>query len=250
MDRLAALRRWYERRKKNIFYIDLVIILLLFYAEPILPPDLIDQLLPGVMIFAAAILFESLFSINEHLLAEIEEREFPDDVFGAADKIKSLVLAQGKKHRLDIIAATGSSNIHAYLLELLRDYPGHLSVSLLLVQPERAEDGDVPDHWREEVRSSIQRVLEAAGRRHDIKVSLYSWTPCITGIMVDNKHLLLGFFSWNARSKKISDQKDHHTYFERSPGTEKWFYIFENWLRCAPQQNYASNERTRQGGRE
>jgi hypothetical protein len=235
MERLAMLRHRYKRWKKAILYIDLIVVLFLFYAEALLPPNLVVQLLPGAIILGMAIVFESLFSIDEHLVTEIAELEFPDDVFGAAGKIKSLVLTQGKDHRLDIIAATAGSSIQAYLRELLRDYPGQLSVNILLVQPDLTENNQLPDHWRGEVHDSIRRILEASGGRHDITFSYYNWTPCVTGVMIDNRHLFLGFFSWNPYTGKISDQKDHHTYFERSPRTEKWFYIFENWLRCSPQ---------------
>ena len=164
------LRHRYERLKKAILYIDLVVVLFLFYAEAILPPDLGMQLLPGAIILGMAIVFESLFSINEHLVAGIAELEFPDDVFGAAGKIKSLVFTQGRRHRLDI-AATASSSIQAYLRELLRDYPGRLSVNILLVQPDLTENDPLPDHWREEVRGSIQRIREVSGGRHDITFS-------------------------------------------------------------------------------
>jgi hypothetical protein len=70
---------------------------------------------------------------------------------------------------------------------------------------------------------------EAARGHHDLQFFYYDWIPCITGLMIDQRHLFLGFVSWDETTGMISDQKDHHTYFERSPQTEKWFQLFKNW---------------------
>lgn len=161
-----------------------------------------------------------------------------DDFHSAAKKTKELFdNHSGGRHSLKFLAITGRSLVPAYLGDLIDQYEGYLDIELQVVDPKSPYVKVMPKHWGQEALATIEDVngrFKARKAPGNLKVWKYGYLPCINGEILNEDHLILCFFGWDHRTKKLGDKKEHYVYYHRNSKTSKVFELFESWFDHAP----------------
>jgi len=240
MDWIRTVQDYYKKWKRYIIFIDLVFILIVFYASSYFLP-LRDALLPAALIGAFGILLETLFSINDSLQQELGLTDF-DDVTQALPEItKILKSAKGNKIIINIIASSGGTTINTIVPTLISQSEGSLDINLLIINPDREQPEFLPGHWIPEAKTTINRlkqIKDTADQKVIISCSTYNYIPCLHGVMIDDQHLFLGFFNWEKTGNitELSGAQQPHVYYRRTSSYENLFKLFESWFESAPKE--------------
>jgi len=229
----------YRRIKKYLILLDLTALAIFYYGERFMSDSLRNAILPATIIGAAALFFESIISLSEAQSKSESGNEYPDDVMGFGPRVRELLDDGSKKHEIHMIVNTGGSTMTTFLRDVLANHSYALRIHLRMFDPRSPYSSLVPPHWPDRVRQNIQRIDAMKRQKCQIDYRLFDWPPCISGIMVDQRHLFIGFCTWDAQTGRIADKRDHHTYMERSASTEHWFKLFLSWAEEAPQRRIA-----------
>ena len=233
---LVKLRELYEKAKKWILYADLVLIMLFLYFDDFLGP-IRDALLPVVIISILSILIDTLSSL-EKSIAKLGKREYAS-VIDAIPVLCELAHRSKSPTRLDIIASTGGTTVSSVLPRIV---PGcmdnGISIKIHLINPDSKLKDWFPSHWSIEVITIMERIKkEYVGDQIKVDVYYYENIPFVHGIMLDGKHLLMGFFGWDhfAGGVQLSGADRRHIFYQRSdPNSDYFFDLFEDWLNRSP----------------
>lgn len=226
---LSRLLRQYVRWKYWIFAADLVVLLALLYGSRWFGTNVRDAIIPIVAVGAAAILMESIATLQVKAEAiAVHNDVYENDVAQFAPEVVALVRASLNKD-LAFIGYTGGLTFIELLLNLLETEP-QLRLRAILVDPDSTHSTEYPEHWNAEVLLSLKRIQDHVQVTQQIELGVYSHTPSITGVMVDERHLFLAISDWDSGTGRIRDGKLTHTYYSRSQHTEHLFRMFESWF--------------------
>lgn len=235
---IEAIKRFYQKSKRALIYIDLVFVVIVFYAGKYLGAWR-DQLLPAAIAGAFAILLEILFSISDSVGTRQEIVEYPN-INMAFPKIIELV-KQGshRKHSVKIIASAGGTTVNSIVPQLIHETNEPLDISISLINPKMRANEYLPKHWVLESRATLNRLEKIAleeTTRVKIVCNTYDYIPCIRGFLIDNQHLFLGYFYWvtSGKTVELKGAEQPHAYYKRSPENERFFRLFESWFDNAP----------------
>lgn len=252
MNLFQKLKTVYQKSKRGLIYLDLIFVVIVFYAGKYLGP-LRDQLLPAAIAGAFAILLESLFSIND-LLQKNQESIAYLNINMAFPKILE-ILKQGsnKKHTIKIIASSGGTTVNSTIPQLLREVIVPLEISVLVINPKSRFMEYLPKHWALESSATLNRLEQLKTIKdspHTITCHTYDYIPCVRGFLIDEKHLFIGFFHWMKAGDgvELKGADNPHSYYKRTPEHENYFALFESWFTLAPKRivlRSITNKRTK-----
>lgn len=140
-----------------------------------------------------------------------------------------------------IIANTGTtilSMVNEYL-SLYEETP-NLHLKMLLINPESTVFDSVASHWRNECRHIMQTALpefnrkwESYDRRIQFEWRTYEYLPPMVGLLIDERHLLIGWCSWRniGKGKELRGAENPCLYFNsEDQNAESFFYLFNGWF--------------------
>mgnify|MGYP001381221031 CR=1 FL=1 len=239
MQWLKAIRTFYQRIKRALLYFDLVFIVVVFYGGRYLG-SLRDQLLPAAVAGAFAILLESLFSINDSLEEKLGTASYTSISHAVPRMVELLKRRSRRTHSVKIIASTGGTTVNTILPTLMHEIGAPLEVHMLMLDPAMHFSEALPAHWAQESQTTFNRLGPLAGQHDNVKFtcSLYDYIPCVHGVLIDDRHLFLGFFAWSETGGRaeLSGAQQPHTYYHRSAVYENLFTVFETWFANAPKR--------------
>ena len=240
MEWIRTVRKFYQKSKRALVYIDLAFIVIVFYAGKYLG-TLREQLLPAAIVGAFAIILESLFAINDSLQEKTGIAHYTS-ISQAVPKMIELIKQGGRrKHDVRIIASSGGTTINTILPALLEHKTDQLRVGLLVVDPDKQLPPYFPDHWASEASSTVKRLEQIAARKDPavaVTCYTYDYAPCVHGVLIDGQHLFIGFFVWvkSGETMELSGAQQPHVYYRRTAAYENLFHLFETWFENAPRR--------------
>ena len=229
----------YEKAKNWIISADIIFLFIIFYFGDILGPWR-EKLLVAAALGVLAILFEILISISNNLKIEPEMSLFPS-ISEALAKIKEIVSHDKQTTSIKIIAATGGATLATILPSIISSSPARkIEISIGILDPNTPYKEWIPSHWPSESKTTIERFkTEFKDDRISINLFLFKILPVPHGLLINNEHLFLGFFSWikNGEKSHLSGaQLPHHYYHVSKPESINYFNLFESWFMCCPQK--------------
>ena len=241
MEWINSIRFLYRKSRRTLLYIDLLFIVVLFYAGKYFTP-LRDQLLPAAIASAFLILLETLFAISDSLQDKLGSMQYMS-LSQALPKMADLIRkGSNRRHTVKVIASTGGTTINTIIPALIEQQPNPIELSLIITNPDHNPlCQHLPRHWTQEASSTIAR-LEDIVQQKDSHVTItcytYDYIPCIHGVLIDGQHLFLGFFMWVKTGNKVvlSGSQQPHVYYRRAPSYENLFCLFETWFDESPRK--------------
>jgi hypothetical protein len=246
MEWIKSIRSLYRKSRRTLLYIDLVFVVVLFYAGKYFVP-LRDHLLPAAIASAFLILLETLFAISDSLQDKIGVMQYTS-LSQALPKMADLVskCANGK-HTVKVIASTGGTTINSIIPTLLDHLANPIELSLVIINPDLTRlSPHLPRHWAQEAGSTIARLEDHMAQcdpRVTITCHTYDYIPCVHGVLIDGQHLFLGFFMWVKSGNRVmlSGSQQPHVYYRRAPAYENLFRLFETWFDDSPRKQVISS---------
>ena len=245
MEWINSIRSLYRKSRRTLLYIDLLFIVVLFYAGKYFTP-MRDQLLPAAIASAFLILLETLFAISDSLQDKIGIMQYTS-ISQALPKMADL-LCKGNncRHTVKVIASTGGTTINTIIPTLVTHLANPIDLSLVIINPDRTRLSPyLPRHWAQEAGSTIARLEDSMIQR-DSRVTItchtYDYIPCVHGVLIDGQHLFLGFFMWvkSGNRVELSGSQQPHVYYRRVPAYENLFRLFETWFDNSPRNQVIS----------
>ena len=246
MEWIKSIRSLYRRSRRTLLYVDLMFVVILFYAGKYFRP-LRDQLLPAAIASAFLILLETLFAISDSLQDKIGIMQFTS-LSQALPKMADLVRkGMNRKHTVKVIASTGGTTINTIIPTLLEHLANPIDLSLVIINPDHPQLSTyLPRHWAQEACSTIARLEDSiiqCDPRVTITCHTYDYIPCVHGVLIDGQHLFLGFFMWVKSGNRVvlSGSQQPHVYYRRAPVYENLFRLFETWFDDSPRKRVISS---------
>jgi len=229
----------YEKVKNWVIIADIIFIFIIFYFGDFLGPWR-EKLLVTAALGILGILFEILISISNNLKIKPETSVVPS-IYEALPKIKEIVSHDKQTTSIKIIATTGGTTVATILPSIISSSSARkIEVSLGILDPNTPYKKWVPPHWPSECETTIQRLKkEFKDDRTSIDLFLFKILPVPHGLLINNEHLFLGFFSWIKSGKKYKlsgAQLSHHYYHVSKPESKYYFNLFESWFMYCPQK--------------
>ena len=241
MEWIKSIRSLYGKSRRTILYIDLVFVVILFYAGRYFGP-LRDQLLPAAIAGAFLILLETLFAISDSLQEKVGIIRYTS-LSQAMPKMADLVRkGTNCKHTVKVIASTGGTTINTIIPTLIEQQPNRIELSMIIINPDQHPlCHHLPRHWAQEACSTIARledIVHQSDPRVTVTCHAYEYIPCVHGVLIDEQHLFLGFFMWVKSGNRVvlSGSQQPHVYYRRGPAYENLFRLFETWFDDAPRK--------------
>lgn len=241
MNLFQKLKTVYQKSKRGLIYLDLIFVVIVFYAGKYLG-SLRDQLLPAAIAGAFAILLESLFSINDLLQKNPESIAYLNINMAFPKILEILKQESNKKHIIKIIASSGGTTVNSTIPQLLREIAVPLEISVLVINPKAHFIKHLPKHWALESSATLNRLNQlkiTKNSPHTIIYHTYDYIPCVRGFLIDEKHLFIGFFHWMKAGDEVElkGADNPHFYYKRTSEHEHYFALFESWFNLAPKTN-------------
>ena len=230
-------QRMYAISRKWIYYGSLVLVLAVVYFGNFLG-GLAEWLIPAAAVAILGILFETLQSLEKRVSETIEAHEF-DDILECLPRLGEIIERDKDTTTIEVLAATGGTTLTHVLPKLIqKSRAKRIAIELHVIHPDGSQARYYPEHWPKEARLTIQRAQDELGdSRTSIRVYKDEYLPPVHGLLVNNYHLVLGFYGWTiiGDARQLSGAQQPHRYLCRSdPNAEYWFGLFEDWLRKAP----------------
>ena len=230
--------RVYGKAQKWIIY-GLIVFLLVVFCLGDIVGDYRDRLLVPAALATLAMLFQMLIAISNSLSVRPERNLFPS-IYDALPKIKEIVGRPRKVTSVKVIAGTGGTTIAALLPTITSSSQAReVDISIGILSPDSEYRAWVPDHWPSESRTSIKRLKEEfGGGRITVSLVLFEILPVPHGLLIDNEHLFIGFFSWlrtDGKSQLSGAQLPHRYYHARDPEFAYYSTLFQQWFENCPQ---------------
>lgn len=233
---VRTIQRAFLRARNWIVYANLFLVAALLYLGDYLGP-VREVLLPAAIVGTLAIVFETLSSLESSAFRD-QRREF-HTLTEAVPLISELVAVARDRTTIHMIAGPGGttfSSIIPTIVSSCRSKSIHIEVYLVNVDGPLVQF--LPPHWRNEVSLTLERMrAQLNDSRVTLNVHLYDSIPVWRGIMIDRKHLILGFFHWVDTSEGcvLTGAERPHIYCNRGHRDDDFLLdAFENWAKSCP----------------
>jgi hypothetical protein len=232
-----------EKARLPLVYASVAIVVAVLYIGSFLGP-VKDILWPAAVGILIAFFIQSLQTI---------EKASVDTVQGGFTSAVEAVpeLAEHVRHDKDvtdirIIAATGWTTVRQVLPDICKASSARSIRITLNVIDNKGPFADVyPGHWAGEVDRTVERAHEQfAGPRFRLTMNAYSYLPAVHGILVNNEHLLLGFFGWDTSSGQpelTGAERPHRLYRRSDASSVQLFEVFDAWFEHGPQHRLTTS---------
>ena len=239
-DLLKRISRIYEKVKKCVIYVDIIFLAVLFSLGHFFGHWYVELITAGVFAILL-ILFEVLLSISSSLQTRPETSVFPS-LSDALPKIREIVSHDREKTSVKIIAATGGTTLVAILPEIKHaSHAKKLEVRIGILDPDTPYKELIPQHWPSEINTSIARLTaEPSDNQTSMDYFLFTILPVTHGLLINDEHLFLGFFSWTRKDDKrqLGGAELPHYYYQRSKPEHKYYFdLFDSWFQYCPRRS-------------
>jgi hypothetical protein len=184
---------------------------------------------------AFGIILEILHSIESRLLAREKTSEF--ESLGAAWPTIREIVREGGQHKIEILGSDGgfiANDLLPKLREEAQKLQNELEINIRLVNQNSGIASLMPGNWPENVEGNLRRLMACSTAKLKIVPVRYDYLPCVAGVLIDSRHLFLGFYTWISETD-LSGASRPHVYYKRgNPEDEKHFTLFESWSRTSP----------------
>jgi len=232
---IARLKNMYEVSKKYIVYVAIIISVAVWYLGDFLG-SLRLILFPAAIGSTIGILMDTLFRLEASISSS--SKEFPT-IQEVIPTINEIIAREKGPITVKIIAATGATTLNTVFPQIIRGLT-EFNISLHVVNPSSLCAKWFPPHWEQEVQTTSSRIQnEIKDSKISIKLYTYEYLPNIHGVLINGKHLFIGFFGWrNYRGTiQLSGAERPHRYFTRIDSESEFFFdLFEDWFENAPHQ--------------
>jgi len=240
MHLLKRISKIYERVKKWIIYVDIIFLAVLFSLGQFFGHWYVELIVAGVFAILL-ILFEVLLSISSSLQTRPETSVFPS-LSDSLPKIREIVIHDKEKTSVKIIAATGGTTLAAILPEIKHaSHAKRLEVTIGILDPDNPYKELMPQHWPSEINTTITQLrTEPSDNQTSIDYFLFTILPVTHGLLINDEHLFLGFFSWVTKDGKyqLSGAELPHYYYRRSKPEHKYYFdLFDSWFQYCPRRS-------------
>jgi len=228
--------RVYHRIKAWLVALAIAAPLILHYAP--LPAEWERKALPIALACAFGVVVELLISIDKRLNRRTIAKQYRSFSDAIPDILALVSRRKRRRHVIKILAATGGTTVNTLLPGLqvaTRERQVQLELRINLVNPHSPLCSLMPVHWAEEMPISVARLRTFVGTKTDLTCSKYDYVPCLRGVLIDNIHLFVGFFTWSsANPDSLSGSEQPHFYLRRDTTNEYFFKLWDSWFSYAP----------------
>lgn len=230
----------YEKVKKWVIYVDIIFLAVLFSLGQFFGYWYVELIAAGVFAILL-ILFEVLLSISSSLQTRPEMSAFPS-IYEALPKIKEIVSRDKQTTSVKIIAATGGTTLATILPSIkAASSAQRIEVAIGILDPRTRYKEWIPQHWPSESKTSIARLrTEFNDRRTSVDTFRFEILPVTHGLLINDEHLFLGFYSWTRSDDKrqlSGAQLPHYYYHKSKPEYTYYFDLFDSWFRYCPRRS-------------
>jgi len=211
---LSEIKKLLERWKVKVTAGLLTLGFIVWGFSQYLPP----WLLPLAMGLLTAA-FLALLSSMEKRLGALEELGGESLGIKEAESQILELLKQGQ-HRVKVIAAVGGWFKDAVFQHIRNEVGSRLKVTVLLADPTVLDEP-----WKgESIISKNSFVDGGADVRH------YNHLPWLRGVLIDGKHLFLGFYYWDVEKRRIVLRGTPRPFAYFRSAHEQQFDVFNGWF--------------------
>ena len=223
----------YEKVRRWIAYGSIISLLIISYFGNIFGTWR-DELLITFASVILALLFDILISISENMKVK-PTKQFSS--ISTALPIIEEIVSRDENISVKIIAATGGTT-RASILPLIIDgsKAKKIEISIGILDPSSISEY-TPSHWLSEIRTTIKYLVGFTNHQVHIDLFLFEALPVPHGLVINNKHLFLGFFNWRKVGEdfQLSGAQLAHKYYHMGdPEFDYYFNLFESWFNHSP----------------
>lgn len=189
---------------------------------------------------------QDLVRMDEYIQTSLGIREYPMFV----DTLPFLRQTVSREEQLNIkiIAITGSTHIQDIVPPLCKASRSSLiTIQLHILDPDVASNyakagiiGEELVCSLEEVKNKLENYLSSERPRLNVSIVFYTTLPCLHGILINDRFLVLGHFGWTklddrtARGRFSALDRPHRTYDGEDESNKYFLNIFNDWFYNAP----------------
>jgi len=238
---LKRILKIYEKARSWIIYGAIIALAIGFYFGDAFGPRR-EEILVALALGILAILFAILLEISRNLKIKPAIEVFPS-LYDALPRIREIIGRDKKETSVKIIAATGGTTLDTILPAIRESSPaGKIKISMGILAPDTPSKEYIPPHWIGEIETTIQRVEDfRSKKRVSLDLFLFDMLPVPHGLILNDEHLFLGFFSWttteSGKSQLSGAQLPHYYYHKSHPEYEYYRELFESWFNYSPRRN-------------
>lgn len=233
---VKSIGRLYHRINTWLAVLAIATPLILHYAP--LPAEWERNALPIALGCAFGIVVELLISIDKKLDRRPVAKQYRSFTEAIPDILSLATSRKRGKHVIKVLASTGATTVNALLpglLAAIRKQQVQIDIHINLVNPDSPLRALMPAHWAAEVPISVDRLRKSAATGVEIMCSKYDYVPCLRGVLVDDAHLFVGFFTWSsAKPDSLSGSEQPHFYLRRDATNGYLFQLWGGWFSYAP----------------
>lgn len=236
---MVLLKTVREKLRLPLVYASIAIVVAVLYAGSFLGP-LRDILWPAAIGVLLAFFIQSLQTI-ESASIETVQGTFLSSV-DAAPQLAALVRHDRDVTDIRVIAATGWVTVRQVLPVICEASPARsIRIRMDVVDTDGPFAKFFPSYWSEDVGVAVARAFaEYSGPRFDLAINAYTYMPTVHGILVNNQHLLIGFFAWDSSSgsaELTGAERPHRLYRRDDPSSAQLFELFDTWSEHGPRKS-------------
>jgi phosphoglycolate phosphatase-like HAD superfamily hydrolase len=225
----------YEKVKKWIIYGSIGFLVIISYFGGVFGVWS-SKLFVTVAAVILILLFETTISLSESL--KIKPKKRFSSISTALPEIEKIVSQDREITSVKIIAVTGGTTLSSILpLIISKSNAKKIEISMGVLDPSILSEY-TPSHWTSEIKVSLQRLkTQFTDPRVKINFFLFETLTPPHGLLINNKHLFLGFFDWIMSGEKFElsgAQLPHNYYNTNDLEFDYYFNLFESWFNRSP----------------
>jgi len=227
-----------SKSRRILIYLIVLICVVFFYLPDFgIASGYVTNLLPVAVGASFFLLLEIVLSIEQNVRSISTAEQFPSQI-DAYSRLEE-VLTKRSRHRREvkIMASTGDSSFRT--LKRLLSECERLDIKFLILDSETPNIDDFASHWSAECQSvekRIKRLQEDPGlKKREISIAYckYSHTPRMKGFSIDDRYLLVGFYTWTQGKlglELVGAENPYFFYSRENPTFEFLHSVFQNWF--------------------
>ncbi|MFX1533300.1 MAG: toll/interleukin-1 receptor domain-containing protein [Promethearchaeota archaeon] len=183
-------------------------------------------------------IYELILSVVQDL-GEVRDTAVP--LYEHSSKIRGIV-HDIEKISIKVIAATGLNTLGTVLPTIILSAPKHakIKISMGILDTNTLYKEYIPPHWDSESKITLERVKKEF-KDGPVSIDLFKFKilPALHGLLINDKHLFLGFFGWiksGGKPQLCGAQLPHSYYHPDHPDFPHYYDLFEQWFRHCPQE--------------
>ncbi len=255
-DLISRIQAFYENSKTYIAYTLLTVAIALLLGRDFFDAvglgDFANKLLPVSLASAFVIVIETLFSIHQAVSPKYERLNFGSLGEAVPHMLQAIKSKRSKNTQIRMILGTAATTMVSVLPPLIRESSDNVKISMQLADPDSNQVEYLPEHWVPTIRANLKRIggevrRTDPKRRLAIEIWTFSYTPWINAFLINDEHLYMTTYKWEAMDKsnkisKITIANCPYLYFKHTSENAYYFDMFDEWFYNAPKKIYKDTE--------